>query len=359
VLVIGAAIIWAGALIKLDVYAITPGLSQPVGPLITVHDHPHAPTRKTILLTDVFLTQLNVWQWVAAEVHPVHEELIPGRELTGGNVPTSELERQGYLQMYDSQNNAKVVGMRAMGLTVTGVPDGVTVQAVATNAPARGALQVGDRIVEARGRAVHDFCDLEAALSGAVPGTSVPLRIVPAEVRNGVLVYGSPEPVSAGTGIPTASGTATGCAGTPTRTVALGIVPEDSTDWHFPVKVTIDTAYIGGPSAGLAMTLGVMDALSKVSVTGGVKVATTGTIAENGVVGPVGGVAEKTIAVENAGATVFLVPAGQGGVAKGAASPGLKVIAVRTLSQALAAIERLGGTAPVPITETSSGGATS
>jgi hypothetical protein len=56
---------------------------------------------------------------------------------------------------------------------------------------------------------------------------------------------------------------------------------------------------------------------------------------------------------------VFLVPAGQGGIAQGAASSGLKVVSVRTLSQALAAIERLGGTAPVPIAGTSSGGATS
>lgn len=126
---------------------------------------------------------------------------------------------------------------------------------------------------------------------------------------------------------------------------------ENGTDWTFPVDVTIDTAYIGGPSAGLAMTLGVMDALSKVSITGGSKVAATGTIDPEGQVGPVGGVPEKTIAVESAGATLFLVPPANYGEAKSAASPGLKVVAVSTLDQALAAIRAVGGTTPVPITE--------
>jgi Lon-like protease len=358
VVVLGGLLVWSFQH-KLNEYAITPGLSQPVGPLITVHDHAHAPTRSTILLTDVYLTQLNVWQWIVAELHPVHEQLLPGSALTGGNVPASELERQGYLEMYDSQNSAKVVAMRELGLEVPGTADGVTVTAVANNAPSRAALAVGDRIVEARGKPVRDLCGLEAALSGATPGNAVPLRIVPAEPKNGVLTYGAPKDVSADTGAPPSGESVTGCANAPTRTVVLGIATEDATAWAFPIQVTIDTAYIGGPSAGLAMTLGVMDALSKVSITGGTKIAATGTISDNGVVGPVGGVAEKTIAVENAGATVFLVPAGQAGVARNAASTGLRVVAVRTLDQALRIIEALGGTAPVPLAETSGGTPTS
>ena len=109
------------------------------------------------------------------------------------------------------------------------------------------------------------------------------------------------------------------------------------------------------------MTLGVMDTLSSVSVTGATKVAATGTISPDGQVGAVGGVPEKTIAVENAGATVFIVPLQGGNYAQAvkAASPSLHVVGVRTLDQALAAIERYGGHQPVPITDPSSGGATS
>ena len=99
-----------------------------------------------------------------------------------------------------------------------------------------------------------------------------------------------------------------GC-GPPTKPTAyLGIDPETQQDWQFPVKVTVHTQNIGGPSAGLAMTLGIIDKLSSGRLTGNRIVAATGTIDPNGNVGDVGGVAQKTIAVEQAGATVFFVP---------------------------------------------------
>ncbi|HEV3213203.1 MAG TPA: S16 family serine protease [Acidimicrobiales bacterium] len=358
-LALGIAIVWS-IQYKLNEYAITPGLSQPVGPLITVTDHPHAPVRKTIYLTDVYLTQLNVWQWLYDELHPVHVELIPGSDLTGGDVPTSQLVAQGYLEMYDSQNSAKAVGMRAVGYRVTGTPAGVTVTAVGTRAPAAHVLSVADRIVGARGRPVRSVCGLVAAMRGARPGTAVPLRVERATITSsGTITYAAATTVVAPTGAPPAGDVATGCPGSPTVTAVLGTGIEDATDWHFPVKVSIDTAFIGGPSAGLAMTLGVIDALSKVSITGGTKVAATGTISANGTVGDVGGVAEKTIAVESAGATVFLVPTVEYTVAKKAASPSLKVVPVRTLRQALAAIEAAGGRPPAPIADASGAGATS
>jgi PDZ domain-containing protein len=358
VIVLGVAIVWSLSY-KLNEYAITPGLSQPVGPLITVTDHPHAPVRKTIYLTDVYLTQLTIWQWLADEIHPVHVEVVPGSALTG-DTPNSQLVAQGYLEMYDSQNAAKAVGMRAVGYHVTSTPAGVTVTAVANHAPAANVLSVADRIIAARGRPVRGVCGLLSALHGVTPGTAVQLRIERAHISNsGTITYAAPTTVTSPTGPPVRGEIATGCPGAPSVTAVLGIGPEDAVDWHFPVKVTIDTAFIGGPSAGLAMTLGVIDALSKVSITGGTRVAATGTISPNGVIGDVGGVAEKTIAVENSGATVFLVPTVEYGVARNAASPSLKVVAVRTLHQALAAIEAAGGRPPVPITDTSGTSATS
>ena len=100
----------------------------------------------------------------------------------------------------------------------------------------------------------------------------------------------------------------TGCGAPFKPTAYLGIDPQTQQDWHFPVKVTVHTQDIGGPSAGLAMTLGIIDKLSSGRLTGNRIVAATGTIDQNGNVGDVGGVAEKTIAVERAGATVFFVP---------------------------------------------------
>lgn len=80
------------------------------------------------------------------------------------------------------------------------------------------------------------------------------------------------------------------------------------------VKVTLKLADVGGPSAGLLFTLGIIDKLdgdgSGGDLTGGRTVAGTGTIDADGKVGAVGGVGLKTQAARRDGATVFLVPKG-------------------------------------------------
>ena len=106
------------------------------------------------------------------------------------------------------------------------------------------------------------------------------------------------------------------------------------------------TQDIGGPSAGLAMTLGIMDKLSSGRLTGKRIVAATGTIDQNGSVGDVGGVAEKTMAVERAGATVFFVPSVEFQAAESKATPQLHVYAVNNLNQVLRILKRLGGKVP-------------
>ena len=116
-----------------------------------------------------------------------------------------------------------------------------------------------------------------------------------------------------------------------------GSSPRTRSTYAYPFPVSIDVTNIGGPSAGLAMTLGVIDALSGGSLTGGHTVAATGTIDAKGDVGDVGGVAQKTVAVENAGATIFLVPPQEYKQAMSKDRPGLKIYPVSTLDQALRA----------------------
>ena len=144
----------------------------------------------------------------------------------------------------------------------------------------------------------------------------------------------------------------TGCGAPSKPTAFLGIDPVTQQDWQFPVKVTVHTQNIGGPSAGLAMTLGIIDKLSSGRLTGDRIVAATGKIDQYGNVGDVGGVAEKTIAVEESGATVFFVPAVELKTAESKASPQLHVYAVSNLDQVLRILKRLGGnvpTKPVPV----------
>jgi len=130
------------------------------------------------------------------------------------------------------------------------------------------------------------------------------------------------------------------------QTVTLGLQVEDQINFIYPFPISIDVANIGGPSAGLAMTLGVIDELTGGSLTGGHTIAATGTIDQQGDVGDVGGVPQKTVAVENAGATVFLVPPQELAAARSKQKPGLQIYAVSTLDQALAVLAAHGGTVP-------------
>ncbi len=152
-------------------------------------------------------------------------------------------------------------------------------------------------------------CSLINALHGLAPGSAVALSVEESSINNvGEFVSGPVVTKSVTLGTPPKGLVDTGC-GPPTKPTAfLGIDPMTQQDWHFPVKVVVHTQDIGGPSAGLPMTLGIIDKLSSGRLTGNRIVAATGTIDQNGNVGDVGGVAEKTIAVERAGATVFFVP---------------------------------------------------
>jgi PDZ domain-containing protein len=339
-------------------WAITPGVAQSVGPLITVDGH-HTKTGDSIFLTDVYLTQLNEWQYLLAEIHPVNEQLIQTSQLSG-NTPVSQLYDQGYLEMYDSRNDARAAAMRALHLDVSATPDGATVVGTVAGSPAENAVNVGDRIVAVDGRRITDACGLAGVLDGVQPGATIVLGLVPATISaHGAFHFGARRDVSVRAGAVPAGQSATNCPNAPRATAGLGVLLEDSIDWHFPVDVSVNTNDIGGPSAGLAMTLGIIEALSKTSITGHLRIAATGEIDPLGDVGDVGGVAEKAIAVVRAGATVFFVPTGEAGAANSTERGALRVFAVSSLSQVLADLHRLVGAPSGPIADTSSRRATS
>ncbi|MFF5189015.1 S16 family serine protease [Streptomyces sp. NPDC000345] len=119
------------------------------------------------------------------------------------------------------------------------------------------------------------------------------------------------------------------------------------------IKVTLKLADVGGPSAGLLFSLGIVDKLDGNGeggdLTGGRTIAGTGTIETDGTVGAVGGVALKTQAARRDGATVFLVPKDECGDAKSELPKGLRLIPVTTLEGAVNALTALqSGKGSVP-----------
>ncbi|AXK33167.1 hypothetical protein DVA86_11425 [Streptomyces armeniacus] len=118
------------------------------------------------------------------------------------------------------------------------------------------------------------------------------------------------------------------------------------------VRVKLNLADVGGPSAGLFFTLGIIDKLDGDGrggdLTGGRTIAGTGTIEANGEIGPVGGVPLKTQAAKRDGATVFLVPKDECADAQANTPKGLRLVPVATLDGALDALKSLKDGGKVP-----------
>ena len=108
-----------------------------------------------------------------------------------------------------------------------------------------------------------------------------------------------------------------------------------------PLKISIKLQDVGGPSAGLMFTLGIIDKLDPVDLTDGKIIAGTGTMDNDGNVGPIGGIPQKMIAAYGAGARYFLAPSGNCAEALGSPVAGLKLIKVSSLNDALTALQDL------------------
>lgn len=332
VLVIGCvaiAGIFAANAITLDDYVLTPGIAQPVGPLISIPGRAGHHSRGQILLTDVFESQVTALQWPFYQLDP-NASVYPAAVLFGPSVPASVAARTDSLEMVGSSELARVAALRRLGYKV---PEhaGVVVIEVLANTPAAklGDLRPGDAITALNGRLLPNDKALTAALREVHPGQRVLLSVAHVDGRRDT------EPVVLAAKPHGGSGS------------FLGVQVATAAYFSLPFEVEINSDGIGGPSAGLAFTLGIINQLGGGDLTAGKRVAATGTISMSGAVGPVGGIPQKTIAVRKAGATVLLVPAGANyRQALSKAGPHLHVVAVSSLDQALAALSALGGRVP-------------
>ncbi len=318
--------------VNLDYYALQPGTAQSVQQFITVPADKAHPVAHPVLLTDVEIARVTALSYLYFKLQG-DTSLDPVDTITGGT-PPSEFGAQGVLEMTQAEQAAEVAALRRLGYPVPARPAGAVVFATYPGTPAWGVLAVGDVITAVDGTPTTSASGLVAVLRHYHSGQ----RIVLSVEKGGT---GSPRPVAL-----TLRDTLVDLGFGVHHREDLGVQIEDQVDYTLPVKVSIDVANIGGPSAGLAMTLGVIDALTGGDLTGGKTVAATGTMSADGAVGDVGGVAQKTVAVERAGATIFFVPKQEYKVALSKATKSLHVYAVTTLDQALAILAAHGGSVP-------------
>jgi PDZ domain-containing protein len=190
--------------------------------------------------------------------------------------------------------------------------------------PAESVLQVGDELLEVDGTATHGPRAFSELISRHQPGDNVELTI-----RRG----GRDKHVTVGTV------RANDSTGRPLIGISLD---QRATFGDVHVRIGIDPGDVGGPSAGLAFALGIVDKLTPGSLTGGRTIAGTGTIDGFGNVGPIGGIQQKIAAAANAGASVFLAPVDDCAEAKEVAPSSLTLVKVDTLQTALDALDAIG-----------------
>ena len=331
---------------KIDVheYAMTPGGAQAVGPLISIDGERGTSKSGSILLTDVLLTPLNLLTWLPAHLGTASEILPESALIPQGQSP-ADFDAQGYLDMAQSKEAAKTAALRRLGYQVRSSDTGALVTAVSEGTPASDRLHVADVVVGVDGKEVRTSCDMIDAIHDLPPGAEVRLDVRKAEISDsGIIRNGAPSKVDMHLAA-APSGTATpSCPGLdgPPKAI-LGVAVETDRTWSYPFRISISTPNIGGPSAGLAMTLGIIDQLSDGHLLHHRTIAATGTISESGEVGDVGGVKQKAVAVSRSSASVFLVPSNEGPTARSTADADVKVIPIATLDAAWRVLLAQGG----------------
>ena len=315
VLIVVVLILWIAPADGYDLQLVDP--AHPVAPLVHVKGERPSHGRGSIYFVDV-------------RERPARliERLIPWTRAGGSSLVrspglSSDLERRvGQLQMVDSQKIAPYVALKLLGYKVSARIGGVTIVVVEKGAPAAKVLEPGDVILGADGRPVRTIVDLHGILANKHPGDRVRLRF-----RRGGKVR---EATFATVADPTDS-----------KRAIVGVSALDNLEVRLPLRITINAGDIGGPSAGLAFALDILQELGR-NVAHGQKVAATGELSLDGQVEPIGGVKQKTLGAREAGVDVFLVPAGDNAREARRYADGLRIVPVENVQQALRRLATLG-----------------
>jgi PDZ domain-containing protein len=262
----------------------------------------------------------NVFTAVQAWLNP-RDAVVPEEELFGPGQTEQQVVRQDIQQMAGSQQAATAAALCLLRIPFTVVD---TVTGTVQGLPAAGVLRKGDVITAVDGTTVTCRSSVARLIRAHPPGTPVTLTI-----RRG----GGMKQVRVGT--------------VAVRGHAV-VGVEIRETYRFPVNVKISVGNIGGPSAGMMFALGIIDKLTPGNLTGGRFVAGTGEIAPGGAIGAIGGIQQKMDGARAAGATVFLAPSANCPDARGAVPAGMRLVRVRTLAGAVAALHALAAGRPVP-----------
>jgi PDZ domain-containing protein len=288
---------------------LAPGNAVALSEHVRVEGRP--PPRRQFFLTDVDVTRASVlllaWRFWPGVQLVADDKLVPR-----GLAPR-DYDRMMAGAMTESQTIAAIVAERAAGYAVPMPPQHTYIAAFSPESHARGVLREGDDLVRVAGVAIHRPSDVAGALRGLRPGRTVAIAFV----RDG-----DPKVARVAT---------IGIGGSPLLGVAIATRTEVP---NLPVPVRYSLGNIAGSSGGLMLALEIYAALRDTAP--GAAVAGTGTLAADGSVGPIEGVAQKIVAARRAGCRIFLVPRDDASAA--AATTDIRTIPVSNFNEAVRAL---------------------
>ncbi|MDP3984897.1 MAG: S16 family serine protease [Acidimicrobiia bacterium] len=317
---LAAVFLAAGAIgawsINLPYYAFSGG---PVGDAIAavkVEEVEVFASSGELMLLTVSGQEVNPFEAVVAGFDP-DVDLVSREAVRPPDETDEEFVLRNRSLMDTSTQTAIILALRRSGFDITPISDGIRVAELVAGTPAASTLRVDDVIIAVNGRSVALVEELAPIVTEQEAGETLALVVrrdgeeVAVEVE---LVPRSDDPARA----------------------MIGISAETlNPRFEFPFPIDIKAGQIGGPSAGMMYTLAVMDLLSSDDLTRGHVIAGTGTIDLEGNVGAIGGVRQKVVAAEAAGAEYMLVPAANLEEARTARRSIMELVDVATLDEAL------------------------
>ncbi len=308
------AVLW---LTPSDDFVFLPNKARHVAPLVIVPDEQAPPETGGIYMVDILVKRASLFERMFPGLND-DATLIDGDRLNPQGLSDEQRDRRSTVQMATSQEISAAVGLRALGYDVDAEPAGVQVDLVQPDSGANGILQPGDVIIAAQGASVATTGDLADALADVTPGDIVGLEIQRSEGSEEVSIETSAD------------------ADDPER-ARIGIQIRQAASIDLPVDIEIDTGNVGGPSAGLAFALDIVDELGDDDLDSGRTIVVTGELSLDGAVLPVGGVKQKAVSARELDADFFIVPEANADVARAHAT-GVNVVAVESFDDAIEAI---------------------
>ena len=331
-------VIVVSASVHVRFWEVAPGSAEPVGDRLTFTKEALAqitqyPAENSVLFVTAFGGQMTALEAFVGSVDP-DVEVQSFKERFGDGDPGSQ-QQIGFQSMTTSKQIAEYVAFTRLGLDASFELGDIIVQDVVcleTQSALSACKQLGpgDTLTAIDGRAIPTLADLVPLMADKQAGDVVTLTVIAhmtsqAQDRRVQLIESPDEPG---------------------RTI-IGLIPADTRRVVLPFEVDIDTNKIGGPSAGFAFTLALLDEMTAGDLFGGKKVAVTGTMNEDETIGSIGALPQKAVAVKAAGADLFIVPRSQSAdelaATRAVLGKSVRLALVDNLDEALKILEALGG----------------